>query len=372
MINRFRQIFQRRLQIIEEWHATGKKAFGYVCTYTPEEILYAADILPVRIFGQPGETPAADAYLYTNICSFVRSCLEQALHDGYSQIDGLIACNSCDHIRRLFDVWKNYIPTPFMHIISLPSKATPSTLRFFQQELEQFKVLLEEQLGDKIREEALREAIEVYNKSRQLLNRLYQWRSQHPPLITGSEVLEIIRAGMVMPKPEFNRLLEEFIGEREGLGPSKVKDDRVRLLILGSELDDPSYLELIEDLGAVVVIDDLCNGTRYFWDLVDPEGDPIEQLAKRYLTRTPCPRMHPARYRIEHLTRLIHQFRVEGIIYETMKFCDLHGSGYPVIKKGLEGLGLPLLKLEREYTSAAIGQLKTRVEAFLESIREER
>ena len=368
MRENFNQIFERRMESIQERHRKGLKTFGYICTYAPEELVYAAGILPVKVFGKPGETPAADAHLYSNICSFVRSCFEQGFRDGYSQLDGLLACNSCDHIRRLYDVWENYMATPFTHILSLPCKATPSTLAFFQMEIKRLKERLEEYLGQEIPPEAIREAINVYNQSRQLLRRLYQLRRSHPPLITGAETLEIVLAGMVMPKDEFNLILQEYLDELEA-NPPRLTQDSVRLLVLGSELDDPEYLHLIEELGAVVVTDDLCNGSRYFWDLVDTSLEPIEGLAKRYLTRTPCPRMHPAQYRIEHLTQLIELFKVEGVIYETIKFCDLHGSAYPVIKKGLEPLGLPILKLEREYSMASLGQMKTRVQAFLESFK---
>jgi benzoyl-CoA reductase subunit C len=369
MRENFYQIFQKRLESIQERRIKGLKTFGYICTYTPEELIYAAGIIPVRVFGKQGETPAADAYLYSNICSFVRSCFEQGFKDGYSRLDGLVACNSCDHIRRLYDVWQNYMATPFTHIISLPCKSTPSTLAFFQQEVRRLKEGLEEYLGREITNEAMRESIHVYNQSRQLLRRLYKLRSADPPLLTGAETLEIVLAGMVIPKDEFNRELHDFLDQLEA-GPTPLTQDKVRLLVLGSELDDPEYLRLIEELGAVIVTDDLCNGTRYFWDLVDTELDPIHGLAKRYLDRTPCPRMHPAQYRIEHLTRLIDLFKVEGVISQTIKFCDLHSSIYPVIKKGLEPLGVPILKLEREYTMASLGQMKTRVQAFLESIRD--
>lgn len=368
MRNNFRQIFQSRMESIRNRRSKGLKTFGYICTYTPEELVYAAGVLPVRVFGKPGETPAADAYLYSNICSFVRSCFEEAFRDGYSQLDGLVACNSCDHIRRLYDVWEQYMSTPFTHIISLPCKSTPSTLVFFQQEIKRLKEKLEKYLGQEISAPATREAINVYNKTRGLLKRLYQLRCPHPPLISGAETLEIVLASMVIPKEEFNLILENYLDEIEA-EPSPLAQDSVRLLVMGSELDDPEYLRLIEEQGAVIVTDDLCNGTRYFWDSVDTSLDPLEGLARRYLTRTPCPRMHPAQYRIEHLIRLINLFKVEGIIYETIKFCDLHSSIYPVIKKGLEPLGLPILKLEREYSMASLGQMKTRVQAFLESIK---
>jgi benzoyl-CoA reductase subunit C len=120
--------------------------------------------------------------------------------------------------------------------------------------------------------------------------------------------------------------------------------------------------ELIEELGGLVVGDDLCSGSRYFWDLVDEDGDPLAVLARRYIFRAPCARMRPSTRRIEHLKGLAEQYRVEGIILVGLKFCDLYGGDYLLVTRGLEETGLPLLRLEREYVlGGGAGQVKTRV-----------
>lgn len=142
---------------------------------------------------------------------------------------------------------------------------------------------------------------------------------------------------------------------------------------MGSELDDPRYLRLIEEAGAVVVADDLCMGSRYFTGLVDgASSDPFEALARRYLTRPPCPKlMYPSAERIAHLQRMARQYRVEGVIYQSIKFCDNHAGVYTILRRGFEEMGLPVLQLEREYALSGAGQLKTRVQAFVESVRQE-
>jgi bzd-type benzoyl-CoA reductase N subunit len=366
MLDRFREAYANRYRELNIRKEKGQKIVGWMCLYVPEEILAAAGILPVRIIGGAERTPQADAYLYTNACSFVRSCLEEALDKKYPFLDGFVVANTCDHIRRLYDVWQQYLKLPLTHIISLPHKVDDSTLEFYTEQLRHFKEKVEDFCGQTISDKALNEAIEVYNQTRQLLHQLYRLRAPDDPPITGAQTLEILRAAMIMPKEEFNNLLADFL---KGVSSQKpYTDHQVRLMVLGSELDDPEYLRIIEESGAMIVADDLCLGSRYFWTLVDPESDPIRALARRYLFNAPCPRIRPDTIRKKHLKEMVDNFRVSGAIYETIKFCDIYGVYYPMAKTYLAELGLPLLGLEREYSLASIGQMKTRVQAFLESI----
>jgi benzoyl-CoA reductase subunit C len=370
MIGYFKEIFQDRVKIIEEHRKKGKKVIGWVCTYVPEEIIYAAGMLPVRIFGGREDITLGSAYLYTNICSFVRSLLEEALKGEY-RLDGFVTSSTCDHIRRLYDVWSHYLPTDYNRILSVPSKISPTSLETFREECLLFKEELEATFHMPISQEALSNAIEVYNKTRSLLKRLYELRKRDLPPISGEETLWVVLASMVMPKDKYNELLEKMLDdlERKIDQGKKRKNEEIRVLIMGSLLDDPEYIRIIESTEGLVVCDDLCSGSRYFWDLVDTAGDPIKNLAYRYLTRAPCPRMFPPKRRLEHLRAMVERFHVEGIIYECIKFCDLHGGSYPLIKDEFEATGIPVLHLEREYTLAGIGQMKTRVQAFFESIR---
>jgi benzoyl-CoA reductase subunit C len=356
--NKYADLKKRREQ--------GQKLVGWMCIYVPEEILAAAGIIPVRVMGGAERTPLADAHLYTNACSFVRSCLEEGLTDKYDFLDGFVVANTCDHIRRLFDVWSQYMKTSFIHIISLPHKVDDATLDFYTDQLRLFKEKIESFTGQTITHDALTKSIAVHNKTRVLLRQLYELRTADNPPITGTETLEIVKAAMIMPKEEFNELLEDFL---KIIPPQKGDtDQRTRLMVLGSELEDPDYLMRIEELGALIVADDLCIGSRYFWNLVEPEQDPIRALARRYLTNAPCPRIRPYTARKRHLKEMVERFRVAGAIYETIKFCDIHGVYYPMAKTYLAELGLPILGLDREYSMAGMGQLKTRVQAFLESL----
>ena len=364
LIAPFRRSTQDRYRVLQEQKDKGKRIMGWVCTYVPEEIIHAAGFLPIRVMGGQGKTPTADAYLYSNICSFARSCLEEGFTNKYDFLEGFVTVTACDHIRRLYDVWYRYLNTPFKHNINLPHKVTEDSINFFKGDLEVFKRRLEEYSGKEISTSSLRDSIRLYNKTRSLLKRLYELKKVASPPITGAETMEIVLAGMSLPKEEYNPMLDELL---EGLqGQSNNYDGMIRLLITGSELDHPEYIKIIEDLGCLVAIDDLCVGARYFWDLVDEELEPMEALARRYLAKAPCSRMRPGDKRAKHLSTLVKDYKVDGIIYELLKFCDLYSEDIPVVReKG--NLSVPILALDREYAMAGLGQIKTRVQAFLES-----
>jgi bzd-type benzoyl-CoA reductase N subunit len=366
MIQEFSKIFANRYNLTRERENQGQKVVGWVCTYVPEEMISAAGMLPIRVMGASGDTSVADGYLYSNICSFARGCLEEGLKGNYDFLSGYVAVNSCDNIRRLYEVWSRYCKTSFTHIIKLPHKITPDSIAYFRSELVHFKECLEKFTGKEITDSSLQEAISLYNQTRLLLKQLYELRKTDSPPISGAETLDVILAGLVMPKEIYNQRLESLLHElsaKEG-----IQDDRLRILLVGSELDNAEYIQVIEELGGLVVTDDLCNGTRYFWDLVEVNGDPVGALAKRYLTKAPCARMRPPTERLERIKQMIKEYRIDGIIYEMIKFCDLYGEDYPIFRDGLNELDVPILTLNREYTLTGVGQMKTRIQAFFEKI----
>ena len=354
---------------IQAWKAQGKKVVGWICTYIPEEIIEAGGMLPIRVTGAKAEDiTEADAYLYANTCTFARGCLELALRKDYDFLDGVVSGTSCDPIRRLFDVWNNYLQTPFRHIVSVPHKITPEAEEFFAQQLRHLKQELEEFFQVDITTDKLRETIKLYNKSRELFRKLYDFRKSGGPLISGTETMEIIQASMRMPRAEFNSQLERLLAELpQRQVPSN--GDRPRLMVVGSILDRPEFINAIESLGAIVVTDELCTGTRFWWNLTDTTLEPIEALAKRYLNHPPCARMRPFSMRMDFVMGLIKEFKVEGVIYEIIKFCDVYGHDKPVMKQKLEDAGIPVLELDLEYGMGGIGQIRTRVEAFLEMMK---
>jgi benzoyl-CoA reductase/2-hydroxyglutaryl-CoA dehydratase subunit BcrC/BadD/HgdB len=162
-------------------------------------------------------------------------------------------------------------------------------------------------------------------------------------------------------------MLEELLREVRGRRLPGAEDQH-RILIYGSELDNPEYLQIIEDLGGIVVTDDLCMGSRYFRGEVKVDGDPLRALADRYLTKPLCPRMHPAPDRVKYLQQLARDFQVDGVIHQSLKFCDLHAGQFLVSKAGFDEIGVPVLNLEREYALSGHGQIRTRVSAFFEAL----
>jgi benzoyl-CoA reductase/2-hydroxyglutaryl-CoA dehydratase subunit BcrC/BadD/HgdB len=266
----------------------------------------------------------------------------------------------------LFDVWSYYLKTPFSHMLGLPHKSSNDARRYFKTELLKFKGKIEDFSGKNISNEALQNSIKVYNETRNLLKELYKLRAKDSPPISGAEALSVVIAGMISSRDWYNQMLVSLLAELSSREDHP--EGEARLLISGSELDNPEFIKIIEDLGGLVVTDDLCTGTRYFWDLVDATADPLEGLANRYLDRVPCARMHSVEKRLEHVVELVKTFNVDGIIYVTLKFCDTYGCDAPLFKEKLQEQDIPVLLLDREYELSGVGQLKTRVQAFLERL----
>lgn len=378
-MERFNKAFNTRYARAEDYKKRNQRIIGWVCTYVPEEIIYASNSFPFRVLGgNDPETPRANAYLYSNNCSFVRSCFEERLRGNLEFLDGFIGINTCDHMRRLYDVWEAFSPLRFTRIMGVPCKVSEATLNFFAKDILHLKEDLEKEFGICISEDSISNAIKIYNETRRLLYQLYEWRKTNPPMIFGWEAAEIIRAAWFLPRDEFNSMLTQCLRDLEDGhrgykdGPERPKKGDFRLMLVGSELDDPGYIKAIEDLGAIIVVDDLCCGSRYFWELVAEEGDPYLALSRRYLTRPYCPRTHPHTIRVQHLKRLAKEFNVEGVILQSIKFCDPHSASYPMLRDGFKELDLPMIYVEREYTLSGVGQLKTRVQAFLELLEERR
>jgi bzd-type benzoyl-CoA reductase N subunit len=355
---------------VQDWMDRGGKVVGYFCSYVPEEIITAAGILPFRMraTGSTG-TELSDAFFSSTNCSFVRHCMNMGLKGDFSFLDGLICINSCDHVRRIYDNWRRKINTPFLHMISFPRKTGERQVEWLRGELTLFKEALEKYLGFEITDERLREAIRLHNETRRLQRQLYDLRKRENPPITGAETLATMVASTAMPKLRYNQLLRELLQEVSGL-PGHC-DHSARLMIVGGMLDDPGYLEVIESQGGLVVTDSLCFGSRVCWADVDEQvGDPMAALAQYHIIDRPaCPRMYGEQpRRAAFIRNMIREFKVDGVIGERIVFCDYWSGEHFLLDKQLKAEGIPFLRLDREYQLSGIGQLRTRVQAFLESV----
>jgi benzoyl-CoA reductase subunit C len=367
MIEVFEDLVTNRHVNALRWKSSGRKIFGYFCSYAPEEIIHAAGIIPVRVMGGSDAITLADVHLPSYVCSFSRSCYDLGLKDVYNYLDGVVFPYTCDTMVSLYNIWRKDIKTPYVGFVDPLCAKRETSRKYFREEIARFRSSLEKFLGREISEDCLEKSIEIYNKNRKLLKKIYELRKNSIPPISGVEALTIVRSSMLAPKEEHSRLLENLltkISEKEN-----VPEPGLRILVSGSVIYDSEILKMIEDAGGLIVTDDLCTGTRYFWDMVNPKASPLVAIADRYYERIPCPCNYPPEKRLEHIMNLVKDFKVEAVIFVLQKFCDPHLFDYPFMEDRLKEFEIPTLLIETEHVNSPIGPLKTRIEAFFETIQ---
>ena len=371
MFDQFVEWEKNRHDYARAWKKrTGGKVLGYFCTYVPEEIAYAANVLPVRILGSHEPQDVTEPHIFGMFCPFCRDCLAQGLKGRYEYLDGIMIAQSCLHIRQAFTSWQKHVPIEYSYYLPMPHGVqSEHAYGFLEGELEAFQRSIEEWTGKKITDAELDRSIETYNASRRGLRRAYESRKAASPPMTGVEAMEMVISNQMTDKAEHTRALDAVLGQLPQR--SLNRGDDVRLMLVGSEDDDIPFLNMVESLGAVVVVDEHCTGTRYFWNEVEPDGSPLKRLAARYVDRPACPSKDwPRRTRIPHILSLAEEYGVKGVILIQQKFCDPHELDIPATKKALEAVGIPSLFLEFDVT-VPMGQFRIRVEAFLEMLRQE-
>jgi len=367
---------KKRHEYARDWQKrTGGKVMGYFCTYVPEEILCAAGVLPVRVLGSHEPQNVTEPHIFAMFCPFCRDCLAQGLKGRYNYLDGLMIAQSCLHIRQAYTSWIKHVPVPFSYYLCMPHKVqSKRAYPFLRGELETFKKAVENWTGTEITDKMLRASIAIYNENRRLMRELYDLRKQPEPPISGEEVMEISLAQQMTDKREHNEALKKLLAAL----PARKRDRPAgtRLMIIGSEDDDIDFLHMVEGLNkeqypATFVVDEHCTGSRYFWNDVLEDEDLLMAIARRYIERPPCPTKDwEERKRIPHMLNLARDFGVQGAIVMQQKFCDPHELDNVAVRKELEKKGIKTLFLEFDVT-VPIGQFRIRVEAFLETIRQD-
>lgn len=369
MFESFAQVVENHHKYAQDWKArTGKKVVGSFCTYVPEEILYAADILPVRVMGGHNPEDLSAPYIPNMYCAFCRDVLSEAIRGNYDYLDGLVKARCCYHIRQAFSNWVHYFPTEYWHYLFVPAQVqSPHSQPVLVQWLGMFKRSLEEWTGKAISDEDLRRGISIMNTDRSLMKQVYELRRSDPPLVSGVEALQMVMASQYMHKDEHSQMLQNILKELPNRHDVP-EGGLPRLIMVSSCNDYTEVVGLIEESGANVVIDEQCTGTRYFWTNVDSNGESLSAIATRYLERPPCPQKDfPDRRRFPHIMQLAKDYDVRGAVLVQQKFCNPHEFDMPLIEDMFKEQGLPSLFLEIDVTVAA-GQFRTRVEAFIETM----
>lgn len=345
-----------------------KKIIGYVCSYAPEELIYAAGALPVRLFGSDSIIHRADLHLQSYCCSLVRGILEDALSGRLDLLDGMVFPHTCDSIQRLSDVWRLNLVKSFHADVVLPVKlTTPSAKSYLINVLKKFKADLERWLNKKITDADLIRAVKTYNSIRSLMTRLYRLRCKNPQVISGQDFHTLIRAAMIVERDHFLEALTAITADLEKTAPEKKLTDVKKLVLSGGICNHPDVYDTIENAGGVVAGDDLCTGSRYFEGAINDHLSPLEAMAERYTKRAVCPAKHfGLTSRGENLVRTVRECGADGVIFMLLKFCDPHAFDYPYLKEMLDREKIPSLLLEMEEQTQAGGQLQTRLETFIQ------
>lgn len=350
---------------------TGQKVVGCFPMYVPEEIVHAAGLLPVVLLGQDQPITLADNYLQPSTCEPVRSDFDLSLKGGLDCLDGLVFPDICEPIQMISEVWNIHQSTPFFYHLMVPNcTSAPYSLDQLTKEFSRMKTSLEKLTGKTITQSDLRKSIALYNENRRLLHRLYDLRRKQPEQFKARDIATVVASSMLMPKEEHNKLLKKLLDEVSTSAPGK--SQKARLVISGYFCDTPEtdILDLVEELGAVVVDDDLYVGRRYFHTLVDEKGDPLDSLARRYIEDVPCPtKFYPGKEWADYLLKLCKEAKADGLLVMMLKFCEPHSLDYRRIKQLLSKEdSLPHLMIETDH-SGATGQIRTRLQAFIEMVQ---
>ncbi len=363
------RIVTNRHQVAKEWKArTGGKVLGYFNTDLPEELIYAAGILPVRILGSHEPEVITDQYMWNMMhCVFERDCLAQGLQGRYDYLDGVVNVEGDPHELQCYLSWIQEIPIGYHYQLWAPGGySVKHAQEYLRGEIEHFKKSLEGWTGKTITNEAIDQAIKLYNQSRRLMTKLSEFRKNDPPPVSGTEFMETALAGMLCDKKDFNPIIEQIIKDVPKR-PVKNKGG-VRIMLSGASNDYFDVVKAIEDMGARIVVDEHDTGGRYYMTEVVPEKDRLNALAARIINKPRSPLKDvPERARDKQLVALAKEYRAQGVIFMFSLHDDAEQFDYPMNKAALEQSGIPTLMLELDFTNP-IEQFRTRVEAFLETI----
>ena len=358
----------------------GKHALGYNCYYIPEVLLNLPGCFSSRLRA-PRCTSAdiASYYMTQRNCPYVRSILERAIEGGYNYLDALFGAEACSTMERMEEHFELLKPVKnekfFSTIIDPPMKGDKTNLDYYKIQLMN-KVLkpLNEKLGVDISEEALRQAIEDHNEISAVITDIGNFRKLDNPQITGYEFHVMQLVSEVCPHEYILPYLKETLEEIKTREPDEKFPFRARVVVAGSEIDDPDFTKLIESCGAMVVADRYCFGSvpsREQIEIKDGESA-FDAICRHYLETNQCPRFMDGskiEKRSEVVKALADDYKADGIIYESMKFCEFWSYEKVLEMNIFTGkYNIPVCTIEKEYALGASGQLRTRFQAFIESL----
>lgn len=347
----------------------GRPKIGYFCTYTPVEIIRAAGFHPVRIKGEEGDNSSNDELLCNNICSYIKTVADKKVSGSLDQLKGVVFTNSCDGMRRLYDAWVRIDNgSKFNYILDIPKNSDEASVLYFAELIKTFKERLESFYKLKIDIEDINKSIALYNEVRDKVTLFLQKQWDGYVGYSGYEIYSLLKKGINAVPEKFNDYVGSLTSLMKQIGDVPENRSQPKLLVWGSILENEDIIKIIEDAGARVVLDDLCTGSRFFDKKVEITGNPYRSISERYLRKSPCSRMVNVFERIRNTISLIEKRAINGAVYHTLKFCDHTLYDYPLVKQEFTKSNIPLLHINCDNSSKSEGQVKTRIEAFIEQL----
>ena len=323
-------------------------------------------MIPVRLFGDPTiGIDRANEHIPPNHCTWAKNLLEQAINGFEADIKGVITTHGCDCTNREFDIWLECVDLEFFYFLNAPLKRNEAALKFFIDDIKELINQLEEKFNVNITSAKISEAIKKMNQIRNQLRQISEYRSNM--ILKGSDFHSLVKKIQQMDKNKALKMIESTL---QDLKTHKLQSDKKlkKILLMGSVIDDTEFIRFLESLGFHIIIDDLCIGTKYFWENVDETEEPIKALAKYHLNKPIYSTKFPSYKRFEIVKDLAKQFNVNGVINIAQKFCEPILYDHPYFSKKFKELGIPYIFVEMEYNRESYKQLTTRFEAFKEII----
>jgi benzoyl-CoA reductase/2-hydroxyglutaryl-CoA dehydratase subunit BcrC/BadD/HgdB len=344
----------------------GSKVIAYACSLVPVEIITAAGLSHARLIPE-GRSADADSRIHPNTCCYVRSMLSDLMGGSYAGIGGMVFANSCDAMRKLFDIWVDFKDSPDAVFMDIPKKNDSDSVRYFASGLKKLALELEEKYsGSAVTRESLNAAIRESNELRSKVMDIFGMQARPDSTLKGSDIFPLLLArGDAEIMGHVNRIARGSSRQEERCG----RDGRCRIVISGNIISRPEVARMIEEKGAQVASFDTCFGPRHYSTPVrEDTPDPFAALAERYLLRPPCPRMMGIADQVEYLKKLVGDTGADGVVISAMKYCDQILYNLPLLREGISEIGVPVLALENDYVWSDFEKARIKIEAFLETI----
>lgn len=367
-------------ELVQQAKKDGRLCLAYTCYHIPEVLLNLDNCFSTRLRApRTGSMDIATYYMSSYLCGFSKALVERGIEGGYNHLNALIGSETCSEMNRCYEHFEilNLVDNDkfFVSIPDAPFKIMPHTVKHMKQQL-RTKVLdkLHEVYGVDISEDAMRRAVAEHNEICRLITEIGEYRKEDNPRITGYEFHILNLITYVCPKYLIIDKLRETAEELKTRKPDKKKNFRAKVVVVGSEIDDPDFIKLMEESGALVVADRFCFGSLPGREEIhlSENGDVLEDIILHYMNTSQCPRFmsqDKVHGRKEYVKQLVEEYHAEGVIYEQLKFCEYWGYERALASHIITNdYGIPSVTVDRQYTASASGQLRTRVQAFVESL----